>query len=516
MTITTACPQGITSEQLAALRDGALPAAEAARLRTHLAACLTCQGTQAAYEEVARILATQRIPTPDARLWHGVQARLRQPNARALPIVSRALWGGAGALASVVVLVVLFAQVFGHLSGTSTSFHSTMPQSTQTASITPAPTITPTALPALHVQWQPQNFGPANAISPADGDVAYGCVLNANGTAIAIWRGQRGQSPQNVATLSGPGADNGSCTIVPDDNQANIVVVRIFGSNGHGPQAAAPFSAHAAPGTGPELQDDVSYDSGISWRIVPNGIEISELATVGNLTYATIGTAQVPNPVLAVSHDGMTTWHKLHAPSDTPYAYVAPMVASMRVAHQPLASSADFGSQIWASSFDSTIYYLNNVYQIGFVGYVSHNGGISWKAVALPSSDIGQIVEQPPTSAQPWHICARDLMTFAIWCSLDGGQTWQKQPAPPGAPQSFFLGGIAADGDLVGGSETPNSSQDAAIAYRLAPGAPQWQSLGAAPSAPNLYPAPGGANVMWAEAINNPAFPQFLYAATYP
>jgi hypothetical protein len=139
-TITTTCPQGITAEQIAALRDGALDLAEAERLRAHIATCPTCQATQASYEAVAHTLAAQRIPTPDARLWRGVQARLGQRPARALPLPPRAIWGGAGALASVIVLAILFAQVFGHLSGTSTSYHTTGPQGTQTAAITPAPT----------------------------------------------------------------------------------------------------------------------------------------------------------------------------------------------------------------------------------------------------------------------------------------------------------------------------------------------------------------------------------------
>lgn len=519
-TSTTACPQGITAEQIAALRDDALDAAEAERLRAHIATCPTCQTTQTAYDEVARTLTAQRIPTPDARLWREVQARLSQSPRRALPIAPRAVWGSAGALASVIVLAVLFAQVFGHLSGTSTSYHSTTPQSTQTASITPAPTITPTALPALKVQWQTQDIASANswAVSPADGDIGYGCELNATGSAITIWRVQRGQTAQTVATLAGPGADNGTCAIVPDNNQAHIVVVRIFGSNGHGPAAMEAFTPHAAPGTGPELQDDVSFDGGVSWHVVPNGIEINELATVANLTYATIGTAQAPTPLLAVSRDGMATWQRLHAPNDTPHAAViASEYGLLRNAHTPQASG--YGLQIWVSPDGNTVYYLNNIYQVGYALYVSHNGGTTWGAVALPSNTISNIVAAPPTSATHWRICAKDFTDFSVWCSANGGTTWQQQPTPPAAIQQFYFGGIAANGDVIMGSQVQigQTSQYATTAYRLTPGATQWQSLGSAPSVPNVYPVSGGKSVLWAEGGSlNPAFPAFYYTATYP
>lgn len=115
-----ACRANIAAETLAAWRDQALPANEQARLGAHIPTCAACQAILRHLAELARTLQSQRIPNPDARLWRRVQARIQSPPA---PVrrSARVVWGSVGTLATLLVIVVLFAQVLGHVARGTTS-----------------------------------------------------------------------------------------------------------------------------------------------------------------------------------------------------------------------------------------------------------------------------------------------------------------------------------------------------------------------------------------------------------
>lgn len=151
---TVACPLNLTPETLAAYRDGALAAPELARIRAHLADCPACTVTLARFDSLARILASQRIPIPDARLWRGVHARLSLAPTPAPHVPARAVWGGLGTLATLVVLVALFAQIFRQPASRSISYHLT-PQPTGSAAPTmlPPTPVDPTTLMRPDQAW---------------------------------------------------------------------------------------------------------------------------------------------------------------------------------------------------------------------------------------------------------------------------------------------------------------------------------------------------------------------------
>ena len=92
------CPE---IEQLAALQTGALDAAHAERINTHVSACEACRRELAALETVVRTVSSLPAPAMPPDLWQGVAARIAvQP--RRQSAWWRALTG-AGVVATLLV-----------------------------------------------------------------------------------------------------------------------------------------------------------------------------------------------------------------------------------------------------------------------------------------------------------------------------------------------------------------------------------------------------------------------------
>lgn len=139
---TLTCTANIAPDQLSALRDDALPMAEAQRLREHISGCPACQARLADYDTLAAALRQQRELEPGERIVEGVHARLAAPTTPQrrvprLPRPSRRLWVGLATLAPVAAIILLFVYVFGGLAGHN------RPAADKTPAITPAPTTTP-------------------------------------------------------------------------------------------------------------------------------------------------------------------------------------------------------------------------------------------------------------------------------------------------------------------------------------------------------------------------------------
>src|SRR5579859_2308042 len=116
------CPLGITDETLSALRDDALPADEAARVRRHAEDCSACMERIAAHARVGAALRAQRLPGPDAALWHDVRGAIlsRGPAQRALRrwwALGQPNWSGAGPVAAALIVVLLFGLLLQGLLG---------------------------------------------------------------------------------------------------------------------------------------------------------------------------------------------------------------------------------------------------------------------------------------------------------------------------------------------------------------------------------------------------------------
>lgn len=116
---TLVCLENVTPDQLSALRDEALPAGEAERLRAHSAGCAACRARMADYDTLAGALRSQRELDPGDRILDGVRARLagRPGSARGGRIVwnmsgGRRIWAGLAALAPVAAIILLFVYVF--------------------------------------------------------------------------------------------------------------------------------------------------------------------------------------------------------------------------------------------------------------------------------------------------------------------------------------------------------------------------------------------------------------------
>lgn len=174
------CPAQIDAATLSAWRDGLLAPDALIHLGAHIADCVACQTRLAQFDLTTQALLAQRELEPGDRIVVGVRdaaTRLAQlpawqrrlvglaapawlPGWRALrrrvaegPAqqgdphggARRRLWGGAGAVASVVAVLLLFVYVFHALSLGA----QTLGQAHATATPIEAPTITPTSIPTI-------------------------------------------------------------------------------------------------------------------------------------------------------------------------------------------------------------------------------------------------------------------------------------------------------------------------------------------------------------------------------
>lgn len=120
---TLICLENVASDQLSALRDEALPAGEAVKLRAHIASCATCQARMADFDRLARALRDQRELDPGDRILDGAHARLAEQSRPARGWRGawnagggRRVWAGLAALAPVAALILLFVYVFSGIA----------------------------------------------------------------------------------------------------------------------------------------------------------------------------------------------------------------------------------------------------------------------------------------------------------------------------------------------------------------------------------------------------------------
>lgn len=112
------CVLGLTGERLSVWRDGLLSAREMVRIGAHVPQCQSCQHYLAQFDAIRHQLRTQRELEPGTRIWRPVQQHIREE--RRVPMRSRSIWSGLGAVAAVLLLVGLFVYVLqGHAAGGS-------------------------------------------------------------------------------------------------------------------------------------------------------------------------------------------------------------------------------------------------------------------------------------------------------------------------------------------------------------------------------------------------------------
>lgn len=144
------CPDGVRAETLSALRDDLLPAAEAERLRSHVARCPTCQARIAQYDDLRRTLLAQPELEPGDRIVAGVRARSagrparRLARLRGVPHARRRRWSGLGALAAAAAVLLLFVYVLGTRPTSPLTTAKGTPSASATMTSTPSPTATAT------------------------------------------------------------------------------------------------------------------------------------------------------------------------------------------------------------------------------------------------------------------------------------------------------------------------------------------------------------------------------------
>lgn len=147
---TLVCVERVAPERLSALRDNALPADEAQRLREHVAGCAACRARLANYDTLAAALRQQRELEPGERIVTGVRARLdatKSPLRRLRP--SRRLWRGVATLAPVAAVILLFVFVLSNLAGRWRPATSLTPTASAPAATSTGKPAYPTGTPAL-------------------------------------------------------------------------------------------------------------------------------------------------------------------------------------------------------------------------------------------------------------------------------------------------------------------------------------------------------------------------------
>jgi hypothetical protein len=543
---TTHCPEGVAPATLAAWRDGALPAAEAARVAAHAPECSACRAELTSLELRDSALRGYPAPEPDERLWRAVREAINgRQKSRHTGASARRLAGGLTALAAVVLLARGFAQVL-HSQATQTVRTS----ATATASSGPrgTPTPLPTALPPSpaadgpHAAWQqarlpiePLTVGDTltYGIVPGHGESAYAChgISDRDGTTLTFYRTtDRALHWTTLKRLAAPLFDLTECMVQVDALDGNRVLVKVRGRTLQTLEDVAWY--------------ELTEDGGATWTRLDDDGTLYGLATLDGKTYV-LRQRMIDqghfSQSLSVSTDHLHTWQPIGQSLVGPGQAVAnfwlgadgELLAEVRtstVAPTPAATASSaysryehISASLWRSS----------------------DGGAHWAAFPAPllsSNDVvpSFVVEQP-TSGQPWHICAQYQAqahaAASLACTFDGGRTWSARPllctatpcdsASLGSYQSplYFL---ASDGAVIAMALAPGSDSQFGL-YRLPRGATTWRYLGPTPGSNAFFFAPtpnGGA--LWAYAGGfylgrlsgiiggHQSLPGVLSTATYP
>lgn len=480
MSVTTPCPENVTSKTLSAWSDGGLPEVEAARLRAHVESCATCQERMRAYSGVRRLMSGQRIPPAPPVDIAAVRAGQRPRSATIQTgqrrTARRTLWGGLGAAVAAALLIAAFSQVFARLNHIS-----------PTTTVTPARTATPAA---ARLTWAERtippgltltNGGLSYAFSPADEQAAWICTPASDGS-FTIWATTNQARSWRIAghlTQRLTSARLLGCELTPDSANPHVLALTFdWGCGACGTLRSGTY---------------ISGDSGATWRAMPGDLGISSLATIGGRTYALIhdtATVSVATSLL-LSDNGLTSW-RTAGPSVAPTNsyYLWPNLATGALL------LGDGSNHLW----------------------LTENGGASWTEIMLSRNiqvNLGEGTWLPTLGV--WRICGQqqraDPTSAPILCTTDLGKTWTSQPnltqtitcqncnkggGPLVTQQGCFTMAMTPDGSLYSWCQPTATVTQGQTAiwnlYRLAPGAAQWESLGAPPSSvshPFATPQPG-------------------------
>lgn len=242
---TARCPERIAPAMLAAWRDGALSATEAAHITAHVGECPACQAEIATYEALDTALRSQPAPEPDERLWRAVRAsRPALASTRRAGTSFRQRAGRVAALVAVLLLALGFAQVLrGHAPRT------TRTSATATTKPVGTPTALPTALPAApptngpQVSWQPAAlpYAPLTdrdilsyGVAPSQGNAAYAChgIADSTGATLTFYSTtDRAQHWRTLTQLHEPSIDLSECMVQVDALDPSRVLVGVRGQD---------------------------------------------------------------------------------------------------------------------------------------------------------------------------------------------------------------------------------------------------------------------------------------------
>jgi hypothetical protein len=514
-----ACASGLNAATLSAWRDSALSAAEAERVRVHVARCAACQERLAEYEAIARIVRGQHLSEPDERLWRGVRADMASQRAgrRGFPLAfnTSGAWRSLAAVAAVLLLVVGFAKVL-QLG----SLHRVVTTSTPSATLRPASswsTITFNGTSAGYLE---------PAVAPSDARVIYLGATDQHGPVVLrstndgkTWQTLRVPTTDLAADPNAKG-DTFEATPSPTDANTVLVTLTSFLSNSRCPRVSNP--------TGGVVSDPacffqyLSHDGGRTWTSVtlpsPNAVIGLIPLTSALLRTPSSGTliaqrgrlyaALSPNPDttstagwrLVSSSDGGSTW-----------AYADQALVAHRVnltSYLPDATGA--GAWVLAVPASSTP-------GQGPVQLWRTNDGTRWYQAKLPQ-DCSQnctLVGATTLASGGSRLVVSDQQTpFEV--TTDNGAHWQVIPTT-GVPSTIESGleagasagsaGVLSDGTILAmfvAPSPPDAGGDASQSgyYAWSPGAHSWQRVTlASPSYPPymswLTMRPDGSYTIW-------------------
>lgn len=526
-TANASCPLDLTPTTIAAWRDGALSADEAARIAAHVPGCPACQREIARWESLDDALRRQPVPASDGQLWRDVRAGItsnRDAHSRTNRQTARRLIGAGSALAAVLLLALGFAQLF-RLHGATTSVR---PGATGTISATataqgtpaPLPTVVP-ASPAIRVtspNWQ-QAMLPVQGITwgeqssdiltfgvaATDGAIAYSCYSTSDrtGSQVTIYHtSDRALHWTRLVQFPLPGVQTSDCTVQVDTLDANRAFVNVLGQNTMTLQGVS--------------LNELTEDGGATWTKLSyddtdNPYLFYDSTSVSGRAYALRqqngnGPVASYNRHLSVSTDHLRTWQAVDSHL---------IGANQVVSHFWVRADGGLLTEVSTMTKNSSGILMPVEQSL----WTSDDGGAHWKrfAVPLPANEallpgIGFLVQIPDGNA-PWRVCAGyappDDLRFldGIVCTFDSGQTWSVRPAlckqsPCSAEASRSApGDIAASWMLAADDSILVIASDSTYHlgfYRLPAHSSQWQYLGPVTGANAFLYAPSSdGGVIW-------------------
>jgi hypothetical protein len=537
------CAAELTTDDLSAWRDETLPADEADRIAAHSADCPACLRRLRGFETVAAALRTQRIPSPDERLWREVRAAILaskpstgnsdithettipdQSGAAPIPHVTarahsrrRRALGTLAAVAAIALVVVGFGRLL-QFGASNRPAAETFQLHWKQVTLPGAISKTPGAEATL-------------SVFPANGAVAWLCQ---SGTKPApgplnIWRTT--DSGMTWTAIRSPTvAKSISCQMTLDQLDPNVALLR-YGF----------IDTTTAPGTtlGANF---TTYDGGTTWlsdqefNLVPR-----EIATVSGGT------------------NNIVRQYALRQLSDDSYRLEVSAASGVTILDDAIHNQKLLSDYFWVNPTTGGL--LLEAHSLvspkdGYSFWSADANGSNWRKVG--ESPEGSVAAMP-TSDGRWSICTLvagvstdveqpDFRSY-VYCGTDTG-AWSKRSGPDiprtgeiGATPSACASCGQAGASIPYGAVTfVGMANDGAVLamvddrfdakgetthtgiYRLPAGSSRWQSGGGLPgdmTAGDTYvtytPRPNG-GILWSMPI--PALDGHLadtvYTASYP